>query len=327
MGRFTIVIVAAASLLLALPPAAGAQALGQLFIEVLDESGEPVLDLRPDDFTIKENGEDVRVESAELDPIGREPMKVALLVHNGVMTGIESLDLGAANPAQGGPVPGIRLDVETAGDTGAVNQLRAGIVTFLDELPPAHEVGLFTIGGTIRRRADFTTDRDELKEAAERVFVEQSPGVIMLDGVKETWERRYDDGDRFPVFVLVLTDGPEGSSSYSEDDYVDLMTDLVQNNVTIHVVLVSTRGGSIVSQYAINMTEITGGTYESLALSRGLSNSLAQIATRMGDHYDKVSTRYHVIFRRADPPGDQFEVFVNRDGADVRVFADRRMAE
>ena len=231
MGRFTIVIVAAASLLLALPPAAGAQALGQLFIEVLDESGEPVLDLRPDDFTIKENGEDVRVESAELDLIGREPMKVALLVHNGVMTGIESLDLGAANPLQGGPVPGIRLDVETAGDTGAVNQLRAGIVTFLDELPPAHEVGLFTIGGTIRRRADFTTDRDELKEAAERVFVEQSPGVIMLDGVKETWERRYDDGDRFPVFVLVLTDGPEGSSSYSEDDYVDLMTDLVQNNV------------------------------------------------------------------------------------------------
>lgn len=326
MRRFTMSFVATAALLFALPSAAGAQALGQLFIEVFDESGEPVIDLRPGDFTIRENGQDVRVESAELDPVGREPMKVALLVHNGVMTGVESLTVGGGAVDQGGPVPGVTLNLGTSGDTGAVNQLRAGVVTFLETLPPSHEVGLFTIGGTIQRRVDFTTDRDELKEAAERIFVEQSPGVIMLDGVKETWERRYDDGDRFPVFVLVLTDGPEGSSSYSENDYVELMTDLVQNNVTIHVVLVS-MGGSIVSQYALNMTQITGGTYQNLAIPRGLANALQEVATRMGEHYEQVSNRHHVIFRRADPPGDQFEVYVDREDVDVRVFADRRMAQ
>ena len=127
----------------------------------------------------------------------------------------------------------------------SLNPLRDGLSAFLDALPPEHEVGLFTIAGQVRRRVDFTTDRDELKERASGLFVDRNTGVIYIDGLVETWERRFDDDDAWPVFVALVYDGAEGSRSTQQDEFNEFAFELQMRAATVHAVLVSTRGGNV----------------------------------------------------------------------------------
>ena len=55
--------------------------------------------------------------------------------------------------------------------------------------------------------------------------------------------------------------------------------------------------------------------------------SLTELATRLGAHYDEVSKRYRVVYERPDPPGARITMGVTRSGVSVRLFADRRMPE
>ena len=122
------------------PSAGMAQELGQVFIRVVNQSGEGVTDLLPDEFAVLEDGVECEIVSAEL---GDAPMRIALLVDN-------SDPINTAN---------------------ALTSLRAGMDGFLTAIPEQHEIALATIGQNIRWRVDFTTDRDELRESAGEVFV------------------------------------------------------------------------------------------------------------------------------------------------------------
>ena len=277
------------------PTAVMGQQVGQLYAEVLDPSGTIATDLTPADFTVAEDGNEGTVLSAEL---GNVPMRIALLVDNG----------------------------DRIAEANAVNPLRDGLAAFLDTLPPQHEVSLLTIARNIQQRVDFTTDRDELKESANEIFADRGAGTVLLDGINETWDRRFDEGERFPVFVLVLTDGRESSSFYNDDEYAEFIGMLISNDIAVHTVIFSERGGSNVSQYSLNITENTGGLYENLASETGMADSLTMIATRLGENYEQVSKRYRIIYERPDPPGAQISIQLNRPGYNVTgLFASNRI--
>ena len=277
------------------PTAVMGQQVGQLYAEVLDPSGMIATDLTPADFTVAEDGNEGTGLSAEL---GNVPMRIALLVDNG----------------------------DRIAEANAVNPLRDGLAAFLDTLPPQHEVSLLTIARNIQQRVDFTTDRDELKESANEIFADRGAGTVLLDGINETWDRRFDEGERFPVFVLVLTDGSESSSFYNDDEYAEFIGMLISNDIAVHTVIFSERGGSNVSQYSLNITENTGGLYENLASETGMADSLTMIATRLGENYEQVSKRYRIIYERPDPPGAQISIQLNRPGYNVTgLFASNRI--
>jgi len=292
MIRFAVVV--AVSVLLGSPCPAGAQALGRLYVEVLDGAGQFVPDLAAADFSVREDETEAGVVSAE--PVA--PMKIALLVDNG----------------------------DRMVEANALNPLRAALQGFLDAVPPPHEISLLTIARNIQRRVDFTTDRAELKEAAGSIFLDRGAGARVLDGVKETWERRFGDDEPFPVFVMVLTDGTESSGHYNDDEYLELVNELIANSVTVHVVLLSSRGGSAVNQYALNLSQNTGGVYENIAAATGLGHTLVGLAGRMNAHYENVSKRYRVVYERPDPPGTRISASVTRPGANIAgVFVGLRM--
>ena len=181
----------------ATPSTAAAQLLGQVFVEVTRQAtGEPVLDLAPRDFDVAENGRSGGIVSAALDA---DPMKIAVLIDNG----------------------------DRLVATNALNPLRAGLNEFLDTLAPQHEISLLTIARSVQQRVDFTTDRTELKEGVGLLFPDQGAGARLLDGVRETWDRRFEDDDSFPVMVLVLTDGTEASGNYNDNQYADLIDPLI----------------------------------------------------------------------------------------------------
>ena len=279
------------------PPAAEAQLLGQVFVEVTRQStGEPVLDLSTDDFEVSESGRSAGILSADLDT---DPMKIAGLIDNG----------------------------DRLMEANALNPLRAGLDGFLDTLAPGHEISLVTIGRSVQQRVDFTTDRAELKDGVGLLFPDRGAGARLLDGVRETWNRRFEEDDAFPVMVLVLTDGTEASGNYNDNQYADLLDPLIANGVTVHAVILATRGGvraqQRLPQYALNLVENTGGSVETFVAPTGYESVLPRIAERMNEHYDVVSKRYRLVFERPDPPGMRLAVSVTGDDIAFSLHMDR----
>lgn len=290
--RRTLALVCIAGVVSSYPQAAWAQER-QLFMLVTDLSDRPMLDVRPDEVDLQMVGAECTIKEMHLDA---GPMKVALLVDNS--------DAAAQS----------------------LNPLRDGLSAFLDALPPEHEVGLFTIAGQVRRRVDFTTDRDELKERASGLFVDRNTGVIYIDGLVETWERRFDDDDAWPVFVALVYDGAEGSRSVQQDEFNEFAMELRMRAATVHAVLVSTRGGNVQTEVSTFLTRNTGGTYRALAAPTALPDVFTELGTLMGEHHRTVQDRYRVVYEcDSDNAGGSISAGVLRPDVLVRLYPDRRL--
>ena len=264
----------------------------QLFMLVTDRSGQPVTDVTADEVVLEQEGSECTVKDVQLDAA---PMKVALLVDN-------------SDAAQ-----------------QSLNSMRDGLAAFLDTLPAEHEVGLFTIAGQVRRRVDFTTDREELKEHATGLFVDRNSGVVYLDGLVETWERRFEDEDLWPVFVSLVYDGAEASRSVQDDEFNEFARDLVGRGATVHAVLVSTRGGAIQTTISTFLTQNTGGMYRALAAATALPETFTELAETMGAQYETVKDRYRIVFEcEPDNPAAGIAAGVSRAAVGVRLFPNRR---
>ena len=276
------------------PAHAMAQEHGALYAAVTDQNGAPVLDLTTDDFELTMDGNVLTLASAELDAAP----KIALLVDNG------SAMADANSP------------------------LRSGLEAFLDTLAPQHTVGIFTIGGQVRRREDFTTERDKLKDTAAGVFVDSGAGAKLMEGLQETWDRRFEDEDPWPVFALVLGDGADASSFMSEDEYREFVTELRVRQATVHaVVLLGGIGGSVF-QIASNLAELTGGRFLTINSASGLPESLTELAGQLNDHAAQASTRYRIVYEIPDDPGNgELSMRLRRQGLGLALFANRAFAQ
>ena len=290
----TLGLVCLAGLVSSYPQAAWAQDR-QLFMLVTDFSDRPLLDIRPDEVDLQMVGADCTIKDMHLDA---GPMKVALLVDNS--------DAAAQS----------------------LNPLRDGLSAFLDALPPEHEVGLFTIAGQVRRRVDFTTDREELKERATGLFVDRNTGVIYIDGLVETWERRFDDDDAWPVFVALVYDGAEGSRSVQQDEFNRFAFELQMRAATVHAVLVSTRGGNVQTEVSTFLARNTGGTYRALAAATALPDVFTELGTLMGEHHRTVQNRYRLVYEcEPGDAGGSISAGVLRPNVLVRLYPDRRLRQ
>ena len=295
-----LVLFAAVALVLSAPAAAGAQALGRLYIEALDADGRVVPGLTASDFIVLED--DTRTRIVSVEPVG--PMRVALLIDNG----------------------------DRMSQFNALNPLQDAMEAFLDTLAPEHEVAVFTIARNVQRRVDFTTDREELKASAEEIFLDSGAGTFLLDGIKEIWERHYEGDETLPVMVLLLTDGPENSRNYSDRQYADFVETLIADSVTVNILQLSggSRGNSVNSSvmrgYARNIADNTGGVYETFSAVTGMPEWMRRYAERLNAHYTEMSKRYRVLYEPPDPRGAQISAGA-RPGVSIRLFVDLRMAE
>ena len=262
----------------------------QLFVMVMNSYGQPLDDLREDEVVIEHRGNACEIKSVQS---GTEPMKIALLVDN-------------SEPA-----------------AQSINSLRDGLRDFLSTLPEQHPVGLFTISGQARQIQEFTTDRTALTEHTDNLFVERGTGTLLMDGLVETWNRRFDEDDSWPVFVLVVYDGAESSRSVQEREFNEFVNELRARGATVHAILISTRGGGLQTDISINITNNTGGTYRALAAATALPGALTELATAMGAQYEEVRNRYRVIFECDDDNPRRVRTSVTRPAVAVRVFADR----
>ncbi len=259
----------------------------QAFIAVTDQSGAPVLDLGPADFEVNEAGVKRSVVRASLS---KDPMRIALLVDTGD-------DMSAA-----------------------LTNLRAGLIGFLDTLPAEHEVLLASTGRQFRVRVQPTTDRKKLKDAANGLFGDGG-GTVLMDGLLEADSRFLRKAEnRWPVFVIVTSDGPEISAGAHEKEFNQWAAALAQRGVSVHAFVFKTgKGSGFPEIIAQNATQNTGGHYDMMNTTTSLPEKMKTLAAQLAAEAQKMSTWYTVEFQTDSAELKPIDVAVPRNGVKLRM--------
>ncbi len=129
--------------------------LVQVSVIAQDGKGEPVTDLKKDDFRIKVNGKDQPIRVFSMDSSGAIPQGETKLPPN-VFT--NRLDV---KPGQQSSVTIILLDML---NTKWADQVyaKSAVIRYLKTLQPADHIGLYTLGTALRVLHDYTADSSEL---------------------------------------------------------------------------------------------------------------------------------------------------------------------
>lgn len=155
-----------------------------LFVSAVDEKGEPVADLGPDAFIVRENGrqrEILRVSPAT------EPIDIALLVDNS----------------------------QAAGDE--ITFIRDALTKFVAQMAPDNRIAIVALADRPTVLVEYTSDIQRLNQGIGRLFAMPQSGMTLLDAIWETargLERR--SGPR-AVILPVFTDGTEFTNRYATD--------------------------------------------------------------------------------------------------------------
>ena len=281
-----------------------AQQTQQLFLSMLDPSGAPVTDLRQDEVTVLEDG--MKRETLKIEPINW-PIKLVVLVDNGAFA-----------------------------NTGLV-LLRNGLRAFFETLPEGIEMSLVTLNPQPRTVVRPTTERQKIIQGIDLVTPDSS-AARFAEGLLEAVNRfDKDKSERFPVLMVVGTDGPEGSS-FRERDVERLSKKITENAVTVHVVMLAIGGdrgsgaatGALQVQLGLALTEQTGGRYESIAAATRLPTLLPEFGERIAKSHLRQSRQYRITYVRpagAGVPSQGISATTAREGLVGMLSLDGRVPE
>jgi hypothetical protein len=269
------------------------------FVSFSDADGAPVTDITADEVVVEMDGE--HGETLSLEPIDW-PVRVTVFVDNGL-----------ASPP-------------------ALDHMREGVRLFIDALPLEVEVSIGTIGGRPQIRARHTTDQAELADAIGVISPDMDGAAMFIDALYEEAERLHKDeeGQYFPVIVMVSTNGPEDSSRVRNKPFGEMMERLFANKATVHtrihtITSVSgvKQGGNQV-QFGIDIGEATGGSYEGLSSPIGFRTLLPQLAEEIARKHRLVSNQYRVRFSPPEGVSEQpsIRVLTTRVGVNMRPTTD-----
>jgi Mg-chelatase subunit ChlD len=258
----------------------------QLFVNVVQPNGDAVLDLGPSDFEVTEGGVEREIVRASL---ARNPMRIALIV--------DTSD-GAAK---------------------ALTDVRTALVSFLDALPPEHEVMLVSTGRQTRVRVQPTADRRKVREVAAGLFSDGG-ATVLSDTLLEMDERFFRKAeDRWPVFVILTGDGAESSATANEKKLDDWIVALPARGISAHAIVIKYRGGGQPEIIASHVVQAAGGRYDFINTSNSVPEKMTALAKAIGEDARKMATKYQIDFltdAKGNPPVD---AGVARHGVIVQV--------
>jgi len=262
----------------------------QIFVSVLDRAGAPVVDLATSDFDITEDGTKREIVKAGL---AQSPMRVALILDTG-----DGMDK-------------------------ALNHLRAGVAAFADALPPPHEIMIVSTGRQTRVRVQPTADRKKIRDAGTGIFLDGG-GTPLMDGLMEIDDRFMKKAeDRWPVFVIITSDGTESSAGANEKKFNEWLAALPSRGVSAHAIVIKYRGGSMTEIVAEHVVQTASGHYDYINTSNSLPDKMKALAELLASDYEHAKSRYQITYitDAADPR--PVDVGVARDGVRIALSAGR----
>lgn len=264
MTRGFVAAVATAALVAVLPPPTVAQrATKRVFVSAVDDKGEPIVDLTAGEFQVSENGVRREVTRATL---GTAPMRVVLMVDSS--TSIQPMMVS----------------------------FRQALNAFADALPPEHEVVFVTSGGQIRVRTQPSIDRGPLKAAIGLLAAEGGANAFLETLIESDQRFLKTAPDRWPVFVILVTDMTDSQREPDVARYNKFMNDFLARGGNAHAVLMAGKRSGPVTDLTLNLVENVGGLYTPLVADSGLAERLAAIARRLAEDHLQMRDRYEVEF-------------------------------
>jgi hypothetical protein len=248
-----------------------------IFVSPVDSNGDPVTDLEAHDLQVR--WDDEVCETLSLERINW-PVRVTVFVDNG------------------------------DGSRNALQHMREGLKLFVDAIPEEVEVALLTIGSQPRWVTRRTVDREELERGVDLITPDIGASSRFMDALIEEAARLNDDEERqyFPVIVMVATDGPDGSTALPQR-LEEMLQRLIENSATVHTRMFSTGSASpfqgLQVQVGVRVSEVTRGSYESLAASTAFVTALPELGQDIARKHTRVSDQYRLTYAPPDGVFDQ----------------------
>ena len=286
----------AALLVVALALCAGPSLLAQrvqrrVYVTATDGSGTPIINLGVGEFELVENGTPREIVRATR--FGG-PLRIALVVDSS----------SAVAPL--------------------LNNLRAGLTTFLDELPGEHEITFISTGGQIRIRQPVTTDRQKLKTAV-GLFASDGGANSIVETMMEV-DQRFLKGapGQWPIFVIFTTDQGATRWEPNYDRFNRFVSGFVARGGTAHAIVLHGKAGGITTEFVMNVVENTGGFYESMAIANVLPDKMKMLAEHIDANYKAMTNWYELEFAgdsRVQAP--RVQVGTTREGVTLQMSTRR----
>jgi hypothetical protein len=129
-----------------------------------------------------------------------------------------------------------------------------------------------------------------------------------------------DAGDRWPMFVIVTSDGPEVSANVDPKKFNAMLQDMQVRDVVVHAIVMSTMGRGVEVAITQAMTQVTDGHYDSISASSALPQKLTALAAAITTEFDRTDDEY--VLEYANPSADpaaNLGVAIKRPDASVTL--------
>ena len=234
----------------------------QVYVSVVDASGNPVTGLDIGEFVVREDG--VAREVLRVGP-ATEPMDIAVLV-----------------------------DDSQAADR-AIADLRKGLQSFVNAMVKGNQISLITFGERPTILVDYTTTPAQLEAGISRLFARPGTGAYLLEAIVEAARGLARRKATRPVMVVVTTEGRE----FSNDYHTKVLEALHGSGATLHALILSGRlGESVQSDENRNRNVVladgpatTGGRRDFLLAESSITPKLEQVANELRHQYRLVYSR------------------------------------
>jgi VWFA-related protein len=255
-----------------------------LHVSALDEAGNPVPDLGPSDFTVREDKvtrEVLRVERAT------DPMQIALLVDD--------------SPAV----------------SRYLNDFRSALTTFIgavqeDKLPVGHHsMAIITFAARPTIKTNYTTDRATLEKGAQNIFPQQASYPTLLDAIAEASDGLSKQHAPRPVIVAVTTEAEDASFRH----YDQVLESLRDSGAMLYVFDVGSQTNAQQDRSIVlgQGTESSGGHFESVLAPQALGGRMTRLV-------NELTRQYRVTYARPNSliPPEQVSVSSAKPGVTAR---------
>lgn len=234
-----------------------------VFVNAVDASGAPVLNLTAADFDVKEGDAKRAVTYAGL---ATGPMRIIVLMDTSQ----------PAEPFQG--------------------QMKAALTAFTEGIPEPNEIGIMSMGRGFKIRLAPTADRAKIKDAVNK-FSFDGGGMMFFDALRETESRfQKKEGVRWPVYVMFVTDGQEASTAIQNEEFQRLATDLIARGTTVHSLILQKFGPTPITDIASTLAKNTGGLLDMVTVPQTFVEKFKATAARIVSDHEKMATRYQVEY-------------------------------
>ena len=226
----------------------GREPMVRVNVAVFDRAGRPVTDMRQEEFTIFELGEEQRIERF-LPP--RAPLRIILLVDRS---------------------PSVAFGLAQALDA---------VLELLLHLGPYDEVSVISFSSRVALESDFTFNVDRLREVLRRLEPMRDPTdtTKLYDAVAIALERLQEQTEARTALLLVSDGRERGSTEARRDETLQLAR---RSFVTIYPIHVTPRA-SAKSEYLEWLAATTGG--ELYRTGADLDRNLVELARSLRSHY------------------------------------------